>query len=373
MPACPPDHLRAEIDLGALRHNLRELRRQAGGADVMGIVKADAYGHGVEHVVPVLREEGVRLFAVARVEEGVHLRALGVTEPILVFSAPLPGELPAYAAHDLEVTVTSAAVAEAVAAFGGGLRAHVEVDTGMHRLGVQPEEVADVIRRLRAAPGVDLAAVWTHFATADEADLSFAEAQLARFEGATAEAGAWGVPVHVANSGGLIQVPAAVEGRAFVRPGGLLYGIPPSEAVAARVAVRPVMRLVARVVHVQTVAPGETVSYGRTWRAERPTRVATLAAGYGDGLPRALSNRGEVGLGGRRCRIVGRVCMDLLMVDLGEPEGPGAAVAVGDEAVLLGPGGPSALEVARWADTIAYAIPCGLTARVPRVPVEREA
>lgn len=370
MLSLPPEHLRAEIDLGALRHNLRELRRRAGGAEVMGIVKADAYGHGLEHVVPVLREEGVGHFAVARVSEGVRLRALGVTEPVLVLSAPLPGELPAYAAHGLEASVTSAAVAEAVAAFGGGLRVHLEVDTGMHRLGVRPEEAAAVLRRLREAPGLEVAAVWTHFATADEAtaggaEPAFAREQLARF--AEVEAAAAGTPVHIANSGGLLQVPASVEGRAFVRPGGLLYGIPPSEAVAARADVRPVMRLVARVLHVQTVAPGETVSYGRTWRAERPTRIATLAAGYGDGLPRQLSNRGEVGLGGRRARIVGRVCMDLMMVELGAPGGPGAEVEVGDEAVLLGPGGPSALEVAAWAGTIAYAVPCGLTARVPRV------
>ena len=360
--------VRAEIDLGALRHNLRLLRDRAAGAEVMGVVKADAYGHGADLIVPALRAEGVRTFAVASAREAVRLRDLGVTEHILVFAAPLPSDLPVYAAHDLAVTVSSCDVAEAVVAFGEPLRVHIEVDTGMHRVGLHPEEAPGAVRRLREAGHVEVAGLWTHFATADGRDLSFAQEQLRRFE-AVVEAVGEPVPaLHLANSGALARLPEAVRGRALVRPGGLLYGIPSSEALAD-VDVQPVMRLVARVVHVQTVAPGETVSYGRTWTAERPSRIATLAVGYGDGLPRQLSNRAEVGIGGRRYRIAGRVCMDMTMVDLGAPDGPGAAVQVGDEAVIFGPGGPSAFEVAGWAGTISYALPCGLTARVPRVPV----
>jgi alanine racemase len=158
-----------------------------------------------------------------------------------------------------------------------------------------------------------------------------------------------------------------VSERAFVRTGGVLYGLPSSELVAERADTRPVMRLVTRVVHLQTVVAGECVSYGCTWTAEAPTLIATLPIGYGDGLPRALSNRSEVGIGGRRYRVAGRVCMDFTMLDLGPPDGYGATVAVGDEAVVFGSGGPSAFEVAEWAGTISYALPCGLTARVPRV------
>ena len=360
---------RAEIDLVALRANLRAIRERAGDAGVMGIVKADAYGHGVEHVVPVLREEGVGIFAVANVPEALRLRDLGVTERILVFAAPLPDALPIYAEHDFEVTVSSPAVAEAVAALGRPLRVHVKVDTGMHRIGVRPDETPGVMRRLRQAPNVEIVGLWTHFATADERDASFAEAQLARFENVVAAVGEPLPPIHLANTGALLQLPEAVRRRALVRAGGFLYGLPPSDLVAERADLRPVMRLVTRVVHLQTVAAGETVSYGRTWTAEAPTRIATLSTGYGDGLPRRLSNRGEVGIGGRRYRIAGRVCMDFTMVDLGPPDGPGAAVAVGDEAVVLGPGGPSAFEVAEMAGTISYALPCGLTARVPRVAV----
>jgi alanine racemase len=320
--------------------------------------------------VPVLREEGVEMFAVANVPEALRLRALGVAERILLFAAPLPDVLPVYAEHDLDVTVSSPEVAEAVVALGRPLRVHVKVDTGMHRIGVRPGEVAGVMRRLRAAEHVEIAGLWTHFATADERDASFAETQRARFDEIVAAVGDPLPPIHVANSGALVQLPDAVRRRALVRTGGVLYGVPSTDLVAERIDVRPVMRLVTRVVHLQTVAAGETVSYGRTWTADAPTRIATLPVGYGDGLPRQLSNRGEVGIGGRRVRIAGRVCMDYTMLDLGPPDGAAASVAIGDEAVIFGPGGPTALEVAAWAGTISYDLPCGLTARVPRVVVE---
>jgi alanine racemase len=363
-----PLPIRAEVRLAALRHNVRVLREQAGRVPLMGVVKADAYGHGVELVVPVLREEGVKIFAVANVPEAIRLRALGVTEPVLVFGAPLPEYLPAYERHDLDVAVTSREAAEAVLAYGGPMRVHVKVDTGMHRLGLAPGEAPSVLARLQAAPHVAVVGLWTHFATADEDDPSFAREQAARLDALLAGVDDT-VMVHLANSGALAQVPEAVAGRALVRPGGALYGIPSSRAVAEGLDLEPVMRLVSRVVHLHTVDSGETVSYGRTWRASRPTRIATVAAGYADGLPRALSNRGEVSVRGRRFRVAGRVCMDMLMLDLGPPHGPGAEVEVGDAAVLFGPGGPGVLEVAGWAETITYALTAGLTARVPRVPV----
>ncbi len=360
----------AEIDLGALRTNLRSLRALAGKAEVVGIVKSNAYGHGVDLVVPVLREEGVSLFAVGTVAEGMQLRRLGVTERILVFAAPLPEQLPAYAAQGLEVTVSSVAVAEAVVALGASLRVHVKVDTGMGRIGLQPDEVAESMRLLRATPGIEVAGLWTHFATADDPDTDFAHTQLARFEAVLAEVGEPLPPLHLANTGAVLQFPETVQRRAFVRAGGYLYGMPSSDLVAERTEVQPVMRLVTRVVHLKTVAVGDTVSYGRTWTAEAPTRIATLAVGYGDGYPRQLSNRGEASIGGRRYPIAGRVCMDMTMLDLGLPEGPGASVSVADEAVLFGKGGPSMTEVAAAMGEMAYVLPTGLTARVPRVPVD---
>ncbi|MEM1044236.1 MAG: alanine racemase [Bacteroidota bacterium] len=358
----------AEISLDALRANLRSMRALAGEAEVVGIVKANAYGHGVDLVAPVLREEGVGFFAVATVAEGIELRSLGVTERILVFAAPLPEQLPAYAAHGLEATVSSVQVAEAAAALGEALRVHVKVDTGMGRIGLAPGEVAEAMRLLRAAPAVEVAGLWTHFATADEPDAAFARTQLGRFEAVLAEVGEPLPPLHLANTGALLQLPEAMQRRAFVRAGGYLYGLPSSDFVAERADVRPVMRLVTRVVHVKTVAPGDTVSYGRTWTADAPTRIATLAVGYGDGYPRGLSNRGEIGIGGQHYPVAGRVCMDMTMLDLGRPGG-GASVAAGDEAVLFGPGGPSVTEVAAAIGEMAYILPTGLTARVPRMPV----
>ena len=174
--------------------------------------------------------------------------------------------------------------------------------------------------------------------------------------------------VHVANGPAHVRLPALTSRPALARLGGVLYGLDSDPAMSgATEGLRPAMRLVARVVHLQTVAPGESVSYGQTWTARRPTRVATLGVGYADGLPRALSNRGTVGIGGEAFPVAGRVCMDMTMVSLGDPDGPGAAVRVGDDAVLFGPGGPSAEAQADAAGTISYALTSGLTSRVARI------
>lgn len=359
---------RAEIDLGALRQNVREVQRLAGGVPLMAAVKADAYGHGADLVVPVLRAEGVAAFGVASVQEAVLLRELGVRERVLVFGELVREALPACLRHDIEVTLGSAAAVEEAIAADLALRVHLKVDTGMRRLGVLPAEVGAAAARLRRAPKLTLASVWTHLATADEADPSFSRRQIALFDEVRAAEGLADIPHHVANSGGLVQLREAVRGRSWVRPGGLLYGIPSSRVLASRAEVRPVMRLVSRVVRVEQVARGDTVSYGRTWRAEAPTLVATVAAGYADGLPRQLSNRGSVTIRGGTYPIAGTVCMDMLMADLGAPEGPGAAVRRGDEAVIFGHGGPTALEQAERAGTISYALTSALTGRVPRVP-----
>ncbi|NNF57546.1 MAG: alanine racemase [Rhodothermaceae bacterium] len=363
--------LRAEVDLEALRHNVRVLQGRAGAAELIAAIKADAYGHGVIPITRVLVEEGVPRFAVANVPEGVELREAGIEAPVHVLGAPLPEYLPAYARYDLIVTVSSGDVAEAVieaATKVGPLTAHLKVDTGMHRLGIPPDEVPPVLARLQETPGIEVEGLWTHFATLGDA---FTTEQLARFDALVEQLDGIGrAGTHVTNTGTLFLVSGAVQGRAFVRAGGALFGLVDDPAVAAEADdLKPVMRLVSRVVHLQTVAAGETVSYGRTWTADQPTCIATVAAGYGDGLPRSLSNTGFVGIGGRLWPIAGRVCMDMLMLDLGSPEGPGASVQIGDEAVLFGPGGPSAAEVARQAGTITYALTSGLTARVPRLTI----
>ncbi|MEL6442831.1 MAG: alanine racemase [Bacteroidota bacterium] len=377
----PPSSVRADIDLGALRRNVRRLAAHVAPAHLMGIVKANAYGHGAVPVARAMADEGVTWFAVARTGEGVALREAGLTGRVLVLGAP--DDLDTYAEHDLDLCITSEAIAEAVLAWTAPsaslLRVHVKADTGMRRLGVPPETVPAVLARLYATERVEVVGLMTHFATADETASAFAATQAARFDaplGALERTGMAVPPVlHVANSGAAVLGPpfvAPAGTTALARVGGLVYGVPSSPDLAReaeRLGLESVMRLVAPIVHVQTVAAGESVSYAQTWTAAAPTRIATLAAGYGDGLPRALSNIGEATVGGRRYPVAGRVCMDLTMLDLGAPDGSGREVCVGDEAVFFGPDGPSAFEVGERIGTISYELTTGLTARVPRVVV----
>ena len=354
-----------------MRHNVRLLRTQAEGAALIGVVKANAYGHGAVRIAQALQEADVHHFAVATVPEGITLREAGIADPILVFAAPLPEFLPAYVHHNLEVTVASEAVAQAVIATArttGPLRVHLKVDTGMSRIGVQPEEAAGVVRLLEQAPGITLSGLWTHFATATEEHDAFAQQQMDRFTPLVQDFGDAFESIHVAHTGGLLNVPPSLGfNRVKARLGISLYGL---ANPTAGLNLHPVMRLTSRVTQVKTVARGTTVSYGRTWRADHPTRIATISAGYADGYPRLLSNRAEVGIGERRYPVAGIVCMDMFMVNLGDPEGPGATVQEGDTAVLFGEGGPSTFEVAAWAETITYEICCGIAARVLRRYVE---
>jgi len=361
----------AEIHLGRLRHNVHELQRLADGAPLMGVVKANAYGHGLDRVAPTLHDAGLRHFAVATVPEALALRELDLDAAILIFAAPLPEYLPVYARHGFEVTVSSGAVAEAVmrtARDVGPLRVHLKTDTGMGRIGVPPEDVADLVRDLERAPGLTLAGLWTHFATTDEAEDEFATEQLDRFRPVWETVGDAFAFIHTANSGSLLAQPElfAPFDRTLVRTGITLYGLPPASWQGTAVHLQPVMQVTSRVVHLKTVEAGTPISYGRLWQAPRRTRIATVGAGYADGYPRLVSNRAEVSIRGERYPVVGAVCMDMFMVDLGPPDEAVSPVAVGDEVVLFGQDGPSAAEVAAWAQTIPYEVCCGISARVPR-------
>lgn len=370
----------AEIRLEALRNNLALLRDRAAGLDVMAVVKADAYGHGAVPVSRFLAGEGVTTFAVATLSEAIALRESGLEHRILVFAAPIPAQMDLYVRHGLEVTVTSPEVADAVidtARRMGPIRAHVKIDTGMGRIGLAPEDSVVVIRRLERAASVEIAGIWTHFATSDEPGDPWVAEQWRRFREVTARLGGLPAPLHAANSGGLLCNPVAIDPGVVssVRLGIALYGLygslePTSGSKPAQVpeplpGLLPVMRFVTRITQIKTVAAGTPISYGLSWRAPRETRIGTLAIGYADGYRRRLSNRAEVGVGGVRCPVAGRVCMDMTMIDLG-PEGEGPQARVGDEVVLFGEGGPSPFEVARWAETITYEIVCGITDRVSR-------
>ncbi len=362
----------AHIDLANLRHNARKLQARAGEAHLVAVVKADAYGHGAVEVAHALRREGVERFAVATVPEGIALRQAGIDAPIHVFGAPLPESLPYYPRYDLEATIPSLTAIEplvAAARKAGRFKVHVKVETGMGRLGLTPEEVGKAISQLKASGAAEIIGLWTHFAMADEETESYTAEQTERFAAVVRQYGDEAAFVHLANSAALLRYTEtyAPFDRVLVRTGISLYGLLNLPLIAAAADLRPVMQFVSRVTHLKTVPPGTSVSYGRRWHAPTRRIVATVGAGYADGYPRQVSNRAGVGIRGERYGQVGSVCMDMFMVDLGEPGGPGEAVEIGDRVVLFGEGGPAANEVALWADTIPYEITCRVSARVPRL------
>jgi alanine racemase len=367
----------AEIDLAAIAANVRLACRLAGpGVQVMAVVKADAYGHGAVPVAGTALEAGAAWLGVAIPEEAIPLRLAGITCRILVLGPISPEQADLVAAYGLDQCVSDLAQAEALdraaRAHGRELSIHVKVDTGMGRVGLRPREVRGVAEKLAGLPSVRLAGWMTHFAESEAEDPAFAREQLARFVGITRElqdAGLAAPLCHAANSGALLHLPEARLD--LVRPGIMLYGYHPrGRPQVADPGLRPALRLRTAISQVQAVARGESVSYGRTFVAPRDLRVATLPAGYADGVGRLLSNRGQVLVRGRRVPIVGRVCMDMTMVDVTDvPD-----VRVGDEAVLIGRQGSeeiSADEVAELQGTISYEVLCGIGPRVPRVYLPR--
>lgn len=360
---------RAEIDLDAVAGNVRYFTEVAGaGAGVMAVVKANAYGHGAIMVARAAVAAGARWLAVATVEEGLQLRAAGLVAPILVLAPSHPDEAPAAVRADLTLAVADLNVAAAVAAAARDEPAsvHVEVDTGLNRYGTPYGAAPDLIARIAALPGLRLGGVYTHFATADEADRAFHDSQQARFTAvldALARAGIVVPIVHQDNSAASLTGPG--PRATLIRPGVALYGMSPSSDVPAPSGLRPVLALRTRVARLLDLAPGDSVSYGRTFIADRPLRAALVPLGYADGYRRSLSGRGQMLLGGQRATVLGRVCMDQTVVAVPE----GVAVAVGDEVTVIGGQGDQCItadELAALAGTIPYEIGTGISARVPR-------
>jgi alanine racemase len=360
----------AEVDLDAIRHNVRVLRELSAPAELCAVVKADGYGHGAVAVARAALEGGASWLAVALVEEGVALRAAAIEAPVLVLSEPPADALGDVVAHRLVPTLYTAKGVEAAAGAAGTgiLPVHVKVDTGMHRVGATADVAVALARAVADAPSLELQGFWTHLAVADEPDNEYTAGQLQRFEDARrrlADAGVVPELVHAANSAGAIAHPAARFD--LVRCGIAIYGEAPSTEVGAAIGLRPALSLKAGVSYVKPLAAGERVSYGLRWRAERDTVLATVPLGYADGVTRRLSAvGGEVLVGGRRCPIAGTVTMDQITIDCG----PDATVAPGDEVVLIGRQGSEEITAADWAarlDTISYEVLCGIGPRVPRV------
>jgi alanine racemase len=373
-----PDAPHAVVDLAALAANVAALRaRLAPGTRLMAAVKADAYGHGLQRVAPALAAAGVDAYGVATAEEALALRALGASQPVLVFG-PVRARIAELAAADVALTVAGPGDLEAIqrAAPPRPVRVHLKVDTGMGRLGVPVgasdgtgfEAAVALAGAIDRARTTDLEGVWTHLATADDADAattgSATDRQLEAFRGslrALERAGVRPPVVHAANSAGTIA--RSDTHFDLVRPGIAVYGQPSSPHVAALAPeLRPALALDAPVTFVKRVPAGTPIGYGGTWTAPRATVVATVRLGYADGYPRSLSSRGLASLNGRTVRVVGRVCMDQLMLDVG----PDADVAVGDRVVFAGGRGPTAVAVAEAAGSFVYEFLTGLGTRVAR-------
>ncbi|MHB1486473.1 MAG: alanine racemase [Acidimicrobiales bacterium] len=370
----------AEVDAAAAQANAAYVAQLVAPAQLCAVVKADGYGHGALAVARAALAGGASCLAVALVEEGVALRQAGIEAPILILSEPCPEAMVEVARFGLTPTIYTQAGLEALVAASsegtsrgdglGPIPVQVKVDTGMHRVGLARADLVAMAQAVAQAPGLALEGVWTHLAVADEPANDFTATQLDRFAEARADLEAAGVSVrlfHAANSAGALAHPGARLD--MVRCGIALYGYAPSGELAPAWAaeLRPVLSLRARVSLVKTVAAGEGISYGLTYRPNLDTVVATVPLGYADGVPRRLSSTGgEVLIGGKRCRLAGTVTMDQVMVDCG----PKAEVAVGDEVVFIGRQGSECIGADDWASrlgTIAYEILCGIGARVPRV------
>ncbi len=360
----------AEIDGQALAENFSELGRIAGPAGVLPVVKSDAYGHGLTLVGRLLRDAGAERFAVATAAEGRDLRAAGVQGTIVVLGGVYRADYTTVVESRLAPVVweveTARGIAAVARAAGRVVSLHVKVDTGMSRLGVAPADAAALLRTLGDIDGVTVEGLMTHFCNAESVEGAETSRQLARFDELVRALGAARLRpkfVHAANSAATLVAPPAHFD--LVRPGLALYGIHPSPALRDRARLRPVMRFVTRIIALRQIAVGETVGYGATFAAGRPSVIATLPVGYADGYPRALSNRAQVSLRGGRVPIAGRVCMDQIMIDVTDVPG----VAIGDEVELWGRDLPVE-EVAALADTIPYELLTRVGARVPRVAAE---
>ncbi len=379
-------HVWAEIDLDALRSNFRTVRQRAGDLPLCAVVKADSYGHGAVQCARVLAEEGAVWFAVSCLAEAMQLRRSGICQPILILGHVQSTYTAELIANDLTAacysTEQAAAMSAAAVAAGGQVQVHLAADTGMGRIGfalrTDFDKAIDEMVSVCRLPGLKMTGMFQHFAVADdtsEENVAYTAEQHRLFCEAHKALKAKGCEpplLHCDNSAGVMLHPEWPEGlpadRCMARPGIILYGFDPSDEVRFGL-FRPVMKLKTVVSMVKEMQPGQSTSYGRRFIAEKPTLVATLCTGYADGYPRQLScGNGIVEIHGKPCPVLGRVCMDQLMVDVSEvPQ-----VREGDEAILWGGAvSDSAEDVARKTDTITYEVLCGVSRRVPRVYLEQ--
>lgn len=364
----------AEINLDHLKYNIQEILKKVAPSKVMAVVKANAYGHGAVPVARTALKTGATHLGVALVEEGIELRKNSIEAPILVFGGAFPEQFDDFLNYDLEITLYKFALIEQLnnrcAALQKKARLQVKIDTGMGRVGVNWQEAVNLVRKIKTFSHIDLVGIYTHFATSDEQDKTYAQQQLRRFNKVVEQLRAEQIQiplVHAANSGAILDMPEACFN--MVRPGMMMYGWYPSPETSESVPIRPVMSLKTRVLYVKDVAPGESVSYGRRFIAKRATRIVTLPVGYADGYNRLLTNKGMVLIQGKKFPVVGRVCMDLIHAKIGKK----SEIRAGDEVVLFGQQGSETVSVYDICDlinTIPYEVCCWISPRVPRVYVD---
>ena len=361
---------RVEIDLGAVAANVRWIKARVGGAAVMAVVKANAYGHGAPAVAAVALRNGAEMLAVANLAEAQELRAVGIGAPILLMSHLPLSALGDAVDLDLSVSVFDQGFArQCVSRFGGasaGLKVHLKVDTGMGRLGVAPGIAVDLCRQLRESPGIQLEGLYTHFATADD-DPAFMREQLRSFRRILArlrEGGTVVKYVHAANSAALLTNSESCFN--VVRPGIMLYGLEPMPASGAARHLRPAMAWKTRIAQVKTLPPGSSVGYSQAYRTRGAETIAVAPVGYADGLRRAPFTWREVLIRGQRAPLAGRVSMEKITINVSHIPGAGA----GDEVVLLGRQGEDCLsadEIAGWIGSNNYEVVCSIAPLAPRV------
>ncbi|HHT9107559.1 MAG TPA: alanine racemase [Candidatus Wunengus sp. YC63] len=366
-----------EIDLNALRHNLLALRKWVGPQiKILGIVKADAYGHGDYEVSRVLLNNGGEMLGIAILEEGIQLRDKGIKAPLLLLGGIFEEQIDTVIQYGLTPTIYDLKLAEVLSKrayyFNTIMKVHVYVDTGMGSIGVKHDKAVEFVKFARNLKNLLIEGIYTHCSSSDEKDSAFTNLQMKRFRDVldALDASKACIPLrHMANSGAILGYPEAYFN--MVRPGLSLYGLYPSEDVSRDIGIRPVMSFKTRVIHIKDMESGDVVGYGRTYRITKPARVATLPLGYDDGYNRLLSNQGEVIIRSKKASIIGRVCMDQCFVDVTNIKD----ISVGDEVVLYGSQGQETIpieSIAKQLNTIPYEVTCSISKRVPRIYINKE-
>jgi len=369
-PVSSKPHTFAEINLDHLTHNLHQIRQRVAPAEIMAVVKADAYGHGAVPVARRLVAEGVRYLVVARVSEALELREAGIQQSILILGSLFPDEIHTALQLNTELTITDerdiSIIEQQASNLKVQVKVHLHVDTGMGLVGIFPQQVVPIVKQILNSPWIELIGIYSHFATSDESDRSYARQQLQLFNSALAAIKNAGIElplIHMANTGAILQFPEVKFD--LVRPGISLYGYYPNSRLIKNLDLKPVMSLKSNVGGLRQFPKGYSVSYGRRYTTSQETTVAIVQIGYADGLQRAFTGKGEVMIKGKLYPIVGTVAMDQIGIEVGDDP-----VKIGDEVLFWGESAQGSIDLVSTAErigTIPYELICDVSKRVPRI------